>query len=83
MIVVVVQYRLGLFGFLAGDKVKKGGALNAGLRKSLFHGYIRGIIDLSSRSRPTICLAMGAEICPFSSLHMSGRKQILITSTDQ
>jgi len=32
---VVIQYRLGLFGFLAGAKVKSGGALNAGLREFL------------------------------------------------
>lgn len=31
VISVVIQYRLGLFGFLAGEEVKKGGALNAGL----------------------------------------------------
>ncbi|OAX44700.1 alpha/beta-hydrolase, partial [Rhizopogon vinicolor AM-OR11-026] len=31
VIVVVIQYRLGLFGFLAGKAVKEGGALNAGL----------------------------------------------------
>ncbi|KAJ6462025.1 Alpha/Beta hydrolase protein [Mycena vitilis] len=30
-VVVVIQYRLGLFGFLAGQQVKDGGALNAGL----------------------------------------------------
>ncbi|KAG7095877.1 hypothetical protein E1B28_006567 [Marasmius oreades] len=30
-VIVVMQYRLGLFGFLAGDEVKKDGALNAGL----------------------------------------------------
>ncbi|KAF2854997.1 alpha/beta-hydrolase [Plenodomus tracheiphilus IPT5] len=28
---VIIQYRLGAFGFLAGDQVKAGGALNAGL----------------------------------------------------
>ncbi|KAH9882826.1 hypothetical protein J1614_000192 [Plenodomus biglobosus] len=28
---VIIQYRLGAFGFLAGDHVKAGGALNAGL----------------------------------------------------
>ena len=33
VIVVVIQYRLGLFGFLPGQKVKDGGQLNAGLRK--------------------------------------------------
>ncbi|KAG2358500.1 Alpha/Beta hydrolase protein [Suillus spraguei] len=31
IITVVVQYRLGLFGFLPGEAVKEGGALNAGL----------------------------------------------------
>ncbi|KAJ8592162.1 alpha/beta-hydrolase [Rhizopogon salebrosus TDB-379] len=31
VITVIVQYRLGLFGFLAGEAVKEGGALNAGL----------------------------------------------------
>ncbi|KAH7921897.1 alpha beta-hydrolase [Leucogyrophana mollusca] len=31
VVVVVIQYRLGLFGFLAGKAVKAGGALNAGL----------------------------------------------------
>ncbi len=31
VIVVVIQYRLGLFGFLAGASVKVHGALNAGL----------------------------------------------------
>ncbi|KAJ7704485.1 Alpha/Beta hydrolase protein [Mycena rosella] len=31
VVVVVIQYRLGLFGFLAGQQVKDGGALNAGL----------------------------------------------------
>lgn len=28
---VIIQYRLGAFGFLAGQDVKKGGVLNAGL----------------------------------------------------
>ncbi|KAI3615392.1 cephalosporin esterase [Moniliophthora roreri] len=31
VVAVLIQYRLGLFGFLAGSKVKEGGALNAGL----------------------------------------------------
>ncbi|KAJ7167029.1 Alpha/Beta hydrolase protein [Mycena filopes] len=31
LVVVVIQYRLGLFGFLAGEQVKEDGALNAGL----------------------------------------------------
>ncbi|KAF8158910.1 alpha/beta-hydrolase [Mycena galopus ATCC 62051] len=31
VVAVVIQYRLGLFGFLAGQQVKDNGALNAGL----------------------------------------------------
>ncbi|KAJ7573689.1 Alpha/Beta hydrolase protein [Mycena floridula] len=31
VVTVLIQYRLGLFGFLAGEKVKAGGSLNAGL----------------------------------------------------
>ncbi|KAJ8083145.1 hypothetical protein PM082_009014 [Marasmius tenuissimus] len=31
VIAVVIQYRLGLFGFLSGNEVKKNGVLNAGL----------------------------------------------------
>ncbi|KAJ7704491.1 Alpha/Beta hydrolase protein [Mycena rosella] len=31
VVVVVIQYRLGVFGLLAGQQVKDGGALNAGL----------------------------------------------------
>ncbi|KAF7349008.1 Carboxylic ester hydrolase [Mycena venus] len=31
VVVVIIQYRLGVFGFLAGEEVKKNGALNAGL----------------------------------------------------
>lgn len=33
VVAVIIQYRLGVFGFLAGEKVHKGGVLNAGLRK--------------------------------------------------
>ncbi|TFK27826.1 alpha/beta-hydrolase [Coprinopsis marcescibilis] len=36
VIVVVIQYRLGLFGFLAGAQVKKNGVLNAGLLDQQF-----------------------------------------------
>ncbi|KAF9532662.1 cephalosporin esterase [Crepidotus variabilis] len=36
VIAVTVQYRLGVFGFLAGQKVKDGGALNAGLLDQQF-----------------------------------------------
>lgn len=33
-IVVLIQYRLGAYGYLAGEDVKEDGALNAGLRTS-------------------------------------------------
>ena len=33
VVFVAIQYRLGLFGFLPGQKVKDSGQLNAGLRK--------------------------------------------------
>ncbi|KAJ7692101.1 Alpha/Beta hydrolase protein [Mycena rosella] len=33
IVAVIIQYRLGVFGFLPGAEVKKNGALNAGLRK--------------------------------------------------
>ncbi|KAF9475482.1 cephalosporin esterase [Pholiota conissans] len=36
VVVVVIQYRLGIFGFLPGQKVKDGGALNAGLLDQQF-----------------------------------------------
>lgn len=35
VVAVLIQYRLGVFGFLPGEKVKEGGALNAGLCKYL------------------------------------------------
>jgi carboxylesterase type B len=35
VVAVIIQYRLGLFGFLSGQKVKESGALNAGLREYL------------------------------------------------
>ena len=35
VVAVIIQYRLGVFGFLPGDKVKEGGALNVGLCKYL------------------------------------------------
>ncbi|KAF4613472.1 hypothetical protein D9613_008005 [Agrocybe pediades] len=36
VVAVAIQYRAGLFGFLAGQKVKEGGALNAGLLNQQF-----------------------------------------------
>lgn len=37
VVVVLIQYRLGVFGFLSGSQVKKQGALNAGLRELISH----------------------------------------------
>lgn len=34
VVVVLIQYRLGVFGFLPGQEVHDSGALNAGLRES-------------------------------------------------
>ncbi|KAF9048790.1 alpha beta-hydrolase [Panaeolus papilionaceus] len=36
VVAVVIQYRLGAYGFLAGQKVKEGGALNAGILDQQF-----------------------------------------------
>ncbi|KAJ7690792.1 Alpha/Beta hydrolase protein [Mycena olivaceomarginata] len=36
IVVVLIQYRLGIFGFLAGSAVKKNGALNAGFARYSF-----------------------------------------------
>ncbi|KJA16236.1 hypothetical protein HYPSUDRAFT_147970 [Hypholoma sublateritium FD-334 SS-4] len=36
VVLVIIQYRLGLFGFLPGQKVKDGGQLNAGLQDQQF-----------------------------------------------
>ncbi|KAF8824919.1 hypothetical protein HHX47_DHR7000333 [Lentinula edodes] len=33
IVLVIIQYRLGIFGFLAGSEVKENGDLNAGLRE--------------------------------------------------
>ncbi|PPQ79378.1 hypothetical protein CVT25_002648 [Psilocybe cyanescens] len=46
VILVSIQYRLGLFGFLAGQKVKDGGALNAGLLdQQLALKWVQSYID--------------------------------------
>lgn len=36
VVVVIIQYRLGVFGFLSGEATSKYGTLNAGLRKYFF-----------------------------------------------
>lgn len=39
LVVVNMEYRLGVFGFLPGSQVKEKGALNAGLRELLSLRY--------------------------------------------
>ena len=48
VVFVAIQYRLGLFGFLPGQKVKDSGQLNAGLRKAaIFLIFVKLTIYLS------------------------------------
>jgi len=47
VVAVIIQYRLGVFGFLPGEKVKEGGALNAGLCKYLHSGRVKGGLPCS------------------------------------
>jgi hypothetical protein len=67
VVVVVIQYRLGLFGFLPGQKVKDDGLLNAGLCELgfLWQSKMMGLTRYFSlrNSGPTICSAMGAATC--------------------
>ncbi|KAJ7928409.1 Alpha/Beta hydrolase protein [Mycena leptocephala] len=54
VVVVLIQYRLGLFGFLAGSAVKKNGALNAGLLDQDFalrwvNKYIQNSAEIRQR----------------------------------
>ena len=48
VVVVIIQYRLGVFGFLSGQKVKDGGALNAGLCKYERHRCVQTLYSLAS-----------------------------------
>ncbi|KAL1610566.1 hypothetical protein SLS60_002235 [Paraconiothyrium brasiliense] len=44
---VVIQYRLGAFGFLAGDEVYRNGIVNAGIRDQLFAlQWVQAYIEL-------------------------------------
>lgn len=59
VVAVVINYRLGIFGFLAGEEVKRNGVLNAGEFIS-----VRGdqpTDDIRS-PRPAIRLTMGSKI---------------------
>lgn len=55
---VVIQYRLGLFGFLPGAEVKSGGALNAGLRE--FWSWEEDNKLSLCHSGSDVCLGVGA-----------------------
>ena len=67
VVAVIIQYRLGLFGFLPGEKVKEGGALNAGLCKFfLFYKRRKNGNDDCNYSGSAGSIAMGAETCRYS-----------------
>lgn len=66
VISVLIQYRLGLFGFLAGSDVKKNGVLNAGLRKdSLLHSLL-STEPLARRS--AVCSGVGPTTCKLETI---------------
>ncbi|KAG1834979.1 Alpha/Beta hydrolase protein [Suillus subalutaceus] len=52
VITVLIQYRLGLFGFLPGKAVKEGGALNAGLQLCITMGA--GLPSVATPAKVTI-----------------------------
>ncbi|KAJ3887754.1 Alpha/Beta hydrolase protein [Lentinula edodes] len=49
IVLVIIQYRLGIFGFLAGSKVKENGDLNAGLREHYDFGNWRSDLFVPSQ----------------------------------
>ena len=58
VVVVIIQYRLGVFGFLPGSEVKANGSLNVGLRTYVLATGI-AILMQSFYSRPEFCPAVG------------------------
>jgi carboxylesterase type B len=47
VVAVLIQYRLGVLGFLPGKQVGDGGALNAGLRELRIPSFCKLITDFS------------------------------------
>ncbi|KAF7980333.1 hypothetical protein HWV62_38755 [Athelia sp. TMB] len=58
-ITVLIQYRLGVFGFLSGAEIKANGALNAGLR--LHYNGFRNIFRALCRPNETVYI--GVDFC--------------------
>lgn len=55
-------------GFLPGEAVKEGGALNAGLRTRSWSGSLSGPAKFDISSRPELCLTVGAGLREQNSL---------------
>ena len=64
VVVVVIQYRLGVLGFLSSSQIKANGALNAGLCTPFPLSFRVTLMAFSSGS--TICPQVGATTCGFS-----------------
>ena len=65
-VVVIIQYRLGVFGFLSGQKVKDGGALNAGLCKYEKRSLSPNTLFTGKQpSGSTVCIEVGPGTCTY------------------
>ncbi|KAG1732243.1 Alpha/Beta hydrolase protein [Suillus paluster] len=77
VITVLVQYRLGLFGFLPGEAVKEGGALNAGLLDQNYAlQWVQAYI-CSFGGDPTKVTIWGESAALFITLVISGAGSVL------
>jgi len=57
-VVVIIQYRLGVFGFLSGQKIHDQGVLNAGLRNWMMACWMNAANNMIL-SWPAICTGVG------------------------
>ena len=60
VVVVIIEYRLGIFGFLPGSEAKADGSLNVGLRTYV---VATGIAVLMQYSQPRFRPAVGPGTC--------------------
>ncbi|KAK7050015.1 hypothetical protein VNI00_005446 [Paramarasmius palmivorus] len=65
VVAVFIQYRLGLFGFLAGEKVKQGGVLNAGLCELSNMLFMALFVLIAFSSGPELCTSLGTRTRAF------------------